>query len=77
MKNPIIRLFFTFLLSAGLSSAAFAHPNMTEYSITHIGLHIVASVGIYIVIMLAGIGVRVFYFQQYDANYYPIWYIGT
>ena len=55
MKNLIIRLFFTFLLSAGLSSAAFAHPNMVEYSITHIGLHIVASVGIYIVMMLAGL----------------------
>ena len=51
----MIKTIITLFLSLFISTAASAHTGMTEYSIAHIGLHLFASIGIYIAMMLAGL----------------------
>ena len=55
MKKRFTILSLSVLFSAFFTGTASAHTGMAEYSIVHIGLHIIASVGIYIALMLAGL----------------------
>ncbi len=55
MKKLFKTLSISILLSVVFSTTALAHTGLTQYSMTHIGLHILASVGIYIALMLAGL----------------------
>lgn len=51
-KRLQLSLLFIALFSATTASA---HTGMSQLSMAHIGLHITASVGIYIAMMLAGL----------------------
>lgn len=55
MKKLFATLSLSVLLSAIFSGTASAHPGMADYSMAHIGLHVFASVGIYIALMLVGL----------------------
>jgi len=55
MKKLFKTLSISILLSVVFSTTASAHTGLAQYSMAHIGLHILASVGIYIALMLVGL----------------------
>jgi len=60
------KVFFTLsalFLTLGVSATASAHTGLSHYSLSHLLMHIVASVGVYMALMAAGY-VAYKYFNQ-------------